>query len=186
MIIEPGGQNPGTDGAAMAASQRRMGTAMNEEQDHTHAGMAVPNESGARFGVPGWHVNGSALAAVVGAAIDGCGPCQHAQLDVIQRDPVTLTRLVELSAIAVQGVAGGLPDSMTTESGPSRLGEHYRAMLRAGVDRVDDHTEMCAIATALTHAERRQAADDALDMLVGVLTMGGGQANPEEQEASDG
>lgn len=136
-----------------------------------HSGMDVPEETGARFGQPHSHVNGAALAALVGAAVDGCPPCQGAQLDVVQADPLTVARLVEMSAVAMQVIAGGLPETMT-ETGSSAFSGHYRALLRAGVDCVD-HTPMYEAAVALTHAERRQAAEDALDMLTGVVAWGG-------------
>lgn len=140
--------------------------------DHRHEGMAIPDETGDRFGARGQRIDGSALAALVGAAIDGCVPCQTAQLDTMQHDLLTLTRLVELSAIAMQGIAGGLPDSMTTaDDSASTLGADYRAMLRAGVDQ-EDHAPMYAIAAALDVAGRRQVAEDAIDMLTGALTMG--------------
>lgn len=137
--------------------------------DHSHAGMAVPDEQGDRFGAPGKRVNGLALARLVGAAIDGCVPCQRAQLDVVQADPLTLTRLVELSAVAVMSIMGGLPNDMTTEAEPSNLSSGYRAMVRAGLNRDDDHAPMYALAVGYTDVQRRQVADDAMDMLTGVL-----------------
>lgn len=140
---------------------------------HDHSGMAVPDEPGERFGAPGC-VNGLVLALVVGASIDGCRECQGIQLDALQADPLTLARLVELSAIAMQSIAGGVPPAMYAEDDPlSQLGEHYRAMLRAGIDR-DQHAPMYGVALALTAAERRAVAEDALDMLAGVLTIGPG------------
>jgi hypothetical protein len=141
--------------------------------EHSHAGMAVPDEAGDRFGAVGQRVNGQALADVVGAAIDGCVLCQNTALDVVQLDALTLARLVELSAIAMMSLAGGLPDAMTSEAdADSTLGRPFRAMLRAGVD-LDDHGPMYAVAVGLSVAERRQAAEDALDMLTGILMMGG-------------
>ncbi len=141
--------------------------------EHNHIGMAVPDEAGDRFGAVGQRVNGQALAALAGAAIDGCVPCQNAALEVVQGDPLTLTRLVELSAIAVMGLAGGLPGVMTTgvDAG-SPLSRSFRAMLRAGVD-TDDHGPMYQLAVEMSVEERRQASEDALDMLTGALMMGG-------------
>lgn len=140
--------------------------------EHTHVGMAIANEDGARFGAPGDHVDGALLARLVGAAVDGCPACQHGPLADLARDPLTLTRLVELSGIAMQGIAGGIPDAMTTANDEaSTLGADYRAMLRAGLN-TEDHSPMYAAAVALDHGRRRVLAEDALDMLTGALTMG--------------
>lgn len=140
---------------------------------HDHGDLSMPAEDGARFGAPG-PLNTEALGLLVGAAIDGCIPCQEASFDRVASDPATLTRLVELSAIAVAGMAGGgLPPNMLTEDdAQSTLGDPYRAILRAGDGAGDDHTGMYALAVQLTEAERRQVADDALDVLTGVLMMG--------------
>jgi hypothetical protein len=141
-------------------------------ESHDHSGMAMPAETGDRLGAPGRHVNVAALTVLVGAAIDGCAPCQRVQLDIVQTDPLTLTRLVELSAVAVQAIAGGLPDVMTTEDdAESTLDREYRDMLRAGRGR-EDHTPMYEGAVELSDTERRKVAEDALDMLTGVLAMG--------------
>ena len=141
---------------------------------HDHAGMDMPAEDGARFGAPG-SVDVEALGLLVGAAFDGCVPCQEASIGQVAGDPLTLTRLVELSAVAVAKLAGGLPPTMLAENDDeSTLGGPYRAMLRAGADQDGVHTRMYALADRLSEAGRRQVTEDALDMLTGVLVIGPG------------
>lgn len=139
-----------------------------DEPGHTHKGMEIPDESGDRFGAPGRRIDGEVLAVLVGAAIDGCGPCQDTGLDALVADALTLVRLVEISATAVQGVTGGLPESMVHDGPWGALSGGYRALVRSGLDR-EGHAPMYAVAAALDAGERRQAAQDALDIVVGVL-----------------
>jgi hypothetical protein len=133
---------------------------------------AVPAEPGARFGAPG-DVDGDALAQLVGAALDACAPCQHAGQAALLADRLTATRLVEHTGVAVADAAGGgLPPAMLTENdAESTLSPGYRALLRAGVDQ-EDHSGMYAAAVAMSEAELAGAVDNAMDMLVGILSVG--------------
>ncbi len=138
---------------------------------HTHDGFEMPPESGARFGTDR-DVDVATLSALVGAAFDRCGPCQTQRLDDVQGDPLTVTRLVELAAVTVQGMAGGIPQRMLTVDGPTTYTDPFRELVRAGVDARDDHRDMYAKALAMTDEQRRQAADDAMDLLIGYMVIG--------------
>jgi hypothetical protein len=137
-------------------------------------GFAVPTDPGERFGAPG-EVDGAALAALVGAALDACTPCQLSRQKALLADPLTLIRLVEISGVAVaETTGGGLPPAMLTEvDAESTLSPSYRALLRAGVDQ-EDHRAMYAAVLAMDDRARAEALDDALDMLVGALSVAGG------------
>ncbi len=136
-----------------------------------HPGFDVAPEPGYRFGTDR-PIDGPGMGALIGAAFDGCRPCQVRWLDALQSDPLTTTRLVELAAVSVHGTLGGVPDRMTA-TGPSSLSEPFRALVRAGVDAGDNHRPMFAAAQQLDDAGRRAALNDAVDMLVGYMTMGG-------------
>ena len=141
-------------------------------QDHEHGDFPANDEPGDPFGCPGQHTNGRVLGGLVSAACDRCVPCQTAGLDAIQGDPLTLTRMVELSAGAVMSVAGGIPADMTTEDDAATgLGAGYRAAVRAGLDQ-DQHAAIYAVIAGLDDAGRRHVAEDALDILAGVLMLG--------------
>jgi hypothetical protein len=150
-------------------------TSSTEDQGHHHDGFPVPDEPGDRFANVGRTIDGALLGALVGAAFDSCQPCQAELLDRIAGEPLTLARLVELAAVAIAGeLAGGVPSHMTTEDdSASTLTAGFRAIVRAGTDRpAEDHAAMYAEALALPVAERRAAAEDALDLLLGLLAMG--------------
>lgn len=139
-----------------------------------HEGFEMPDDvekDGRRFGAPGTLINGEAIAAAMGAAYEGCQPCQRTAVDTIAADPLTTTRVVELAAVMTQSAFGGVPAAMLTEDGPSTMTEPFRALLRAGLD--GQYPQMFQRAQAMTDKERRQAVEDALDMLTGFLAATG-------------
>lgn len=137
--------------------------------DHSGFEPLAP-EDGARFGQPNTAVDMATLGALMGAAIDGCPPCQERAIDQLQTDPLTTVRLVELAAVSTHALMGGVPDAMTT-TGASTMSEPFRRLVRAGLDCEDDHTPMYAAAREMTDAQRRAAVDDAADILAGQLML---------------
>jgi hypothetical protein len=134
-----------------------------------HSGFTMPDEPADRFSVAGATVNGGALGSLVGAAFDGCRPCQNHWLDVLQEDPITGTRLVEVAAVGVQGAIGGIPEVMHTSSPTSQFTTPFRQLVRAGLD-TEDHCEMYELMVMMPVAERRLALNDALDVIAGYLS----------------
>lgn len=139
--------------------------------NHDHAGFPIPSEPGDRLGAPGT-INGPALGRLIGAAYDSCRPCQDTALKEITGDALTIVRLVELAAVAVQARAGGIPKSMLTPTPEGRVSKPFADLAALGADAGDDHRTMYGLATMMSDAERHQAADDALDLLVGELDIG--------------
>jgi hypothetical protein len=117
-------------------------------------------------------VNGALLAEFIGAAFDGCTPCQDAQLTLLADDDATTARLVELACVGTAAQFGGLPDNMTVDGYPGPASPEFRRLARAGLDGGND--TMFTTAAQMTSTERRAAANTAADLLVGQLMMGGG------------
>jgi hypothetical protein len=136
--------------------------------EHQHAGFELPAGYVDPEARP---VDHELLGRLVGAAFDGCGPCQDALLDRMAQDPVTTARLVELACVATQGALGGLPASLTHDDVPGLAGPEFRRLARAGLDGAN--AELFRACEQLTAAERRAAADSAADLLVGLLATGG-------------
>lgn len=136
-----------------------------------HTGFDVSTESGEMFGVPDLQINGPVMGKLIASAYDRCQPCQARYLDAICRDPLTTARIVSLAAVTIQGMAGGLTDGMTTEDdSASTFTAPFRAIVRAGIDVEGPQRDMYDAAAAMSDAERRQAADDALDLIAGAVT----------------
>ena len=139
-----------------------------------HPGFECPGEEGgARFGQPDARVDTDLLAALLGAAYDGCMPCRGRLLDRIEVDPLTACRLVEMCAGSVQKMLGGLPDSMTTDNGPWAQPRPFRMIVAAGIGQAaESHGAMFQVVRwELSDEERREAVEAALDILIGQVAI---------------
>jgi hypothetical protein len=110
------------------------------------------------------------LDRFVGAAFDGCTPCQESLLDRMVTDAVTTARLVELACVAVHQALGGLPASLTDELIAGEASPQFRRLARAGLDSRND--AMFRTCQRMTGAQRRAAANSAADLLIGILAGG--------------
>lgn len=150
----------------------------------SHNDFAMPPEDASRFQEPGLTIDVEAIGTLVAAAFDNCQKCQDDLLDRIEKDPVTTVRMVELAAVTIHGELGGIPSSMlTADAGgyqgvaPSTLSDPFRQLVTAGLD--EQHVAMLAAARALTTEQRRQAAEDALDLVTGGLVIASHEATRE-------
>lgn len=132
-----------------------------EPADHDHGGFEIPDD----FADPGGRqVDHKLLGSLIGAAMDRCLSCQDITTTLLVEDPVTTARLVELAAVSVQGAFGGLPRSMTDDGVPGPAAPEFRRLARLGLDGGND--AMFAECDRMTPAERREAANTALDFVV--------------------
>lgn len=67
--------------------------------NHDHPGFSLPDGSGACYGLAGELTLGD-VGVLIGAAMDGCVPCQRLAMDSVTADPARATRLWELTAAA--------------------------------------------------------------------------------------
>lgn len=132
-----------------------------------HEPFEMPQEDPARFQEEGLHIDVAAIAALMGAAEAQCLPCQDLLLDKLKGDPVSVVRMVELAALLAQEEWGGVPSSMASGDTPSLATQAFRKLVTAGLDQ--QHVAMLAAARAMSDVERRQAAMDALELIVGFL-----------------
>jgi hypothetical protein len=134
---------------------------------HQHAGFTPP---------PGYadpaarQVDHELLGRLVGAAFDSCPSCQDAHLTLCVEDPAATARLVELACVGVQQALGGLPGNLISPARPGLASLEFRKLARAGLDGSND--ELFRACERLTIAERRAAANTALDLLTGLLAGG--------------
>lgn len=98
----------------------------------------------------------------------------------MQSEPLTTTRLVELAAVMFTVTLGGVPAAMTAE-GPSSLSAPFRLLIRTGLG--GQYRPMYEAAAAMSDAERREAAEDALDMIIGNLVLPLGTAVTDRRDA---
>ncbi|MET7487724.1 hypothetical protein [Streptomyces sp. NPDC005538] len=132
---------------------------------HEHGSVELP---GGPTDAEGRAVNEQLLGALVGAAIKG-SECVAEHLDEVAADPACLVRLVTFSRLTVLRVyRGELPGFMTDDDdgfGPSapELKRLVRAMTSG-----EPLFELCE---QMAPTERRAAAGDALDLLIGHLTL---------------
>ncbi|NGO67080.1 hypothetical protein [Streptomyces boncukensis] len=147
---------------------------------HHHEPVEFP---GGSTNADGQVVDGRLLGELMGAALNDCAECVDQLLSEVARDSACLSRLVEVSRLtALRVYQGELPPFMTDDddrSGPGSM--EFRRLVRA-VNAAEPLVEEYG---RMTHAERRRAADTALDLLVGHLTvahyggMDGGQTRPQ-------
>jgi hypothetical protein len=137
---------------------------------HAHDDFAVPADTPDPSGRP---VDYPLLGKVVGAAMDGCASCQAGLLPLLGEDAVTTARLVEIACGVVHGTLGGLPDMMLEPGdAPGQVAPEFRCLARAGLDGAND--ALYTTAGQLTPGQRGKAVSEALDLLVGHLSLSGG------------
>ncbi len=134
---------------------------------HDHEGFGAPPEFADPLGRP---VNRDLLGRFIGAAFDGCKPCQEALAAEISEDAVTAARLVELACLAVDSTVGGVPSAMTSDDAPGLASPEFRKLARAGAD--GHNAAMFDECAAMTAAERRSAVETAADLLIGQMMIG--------------
>ncbi|MEV4928065.1 hypothetical protein [Streptomyces roseoverticillatus] len=138
-----------------------------EESAHAHEGFEIPDD----FEHPGGRrIDNKLLGSLTGAAFDGCTSCQDPLLTLLVEDPVTTARLVELACVGAQSMFGGLPPSMTDDGVPGESSPEFRRLARAGLDGSND--AMFEECERMSPAERRAAANTALDTVIGQMAMG--------------
>ncbi|MFI6281610.1 hypothetical protein [Streptomyces sp. NPDC050988] len=132
---------------------------------HQHGSVELP---GGPTDAEGRAVNEQLLGALVGAALKG-SECVAEHLDEVAADLACLVRLVSFSRLtALRVYRGELPGFMTDDDdgfGPSA--PELKRLVRA-VTAGEPLFELCE---QMTPAERRAAAGDALDLLIGHLTV---------------
>ena len=131
---------------------------------HAHEPFDVPAGFTDPLGRPVAH---DLLGRVIAAAFDGCTSCQTPLLDRLTQDPVTTLRLVELACVATHSALGGLPDSLLDPTVPGMASVEFRLLASSGVEGHND--AMLTTTTGMTPAQRRAAAETALDILIGHL-----------------
>jgi hypothetical protein len=113
----------------------------------------------------GWQADSRLFEDVTGAAFAGCASCQDAALTLLVEDAVTTARLVELACGVIISVEGRMPASQVDPDVPGVASPEFRRLARAALgETTDGMYRECA---RMTLAERRAAANTALDSLVG-------------------
>ncbi|GGU55701.1 hypothetical protein GCM10010211_20600 [Streptomyces albospinus] len=133
---------------------------------HEHGPVELP---GGPTDAEGLAVNEQLLGALTGAAVNGCTPCVDRLLDEAAADPASVGRLVEVSRLtALRLNRGELPAYLTTDDDPSGpAAPEFKRLVRA-ITAAEPLAEVCE---QLTAPERRAAADYAIELLVGHLTI---------------
>ncbi|MFE7193952.1 hypothetical protein [Kitasatospora sp. NPDC057541] len=129
--------------------------------DHDHCGWgleAIPQPGGRQ-------ADSRLFAEVTGAAFEGCVSCQDMALTLLVEDAVTTARLVELACGAIIELVGNIPAALTDLEAPGVASPEFRRLTRAGLGATTDG--MYRECELMTTAERRSAANTALDTLVG-------------------
>ncbi|MET8428715.1 hypothetical protein [Nocardia sp. NPDC004860] len=109
------------------------------------------------------------LGRFVGAAVDGCGSCQDAQLKLMVEDPATTARLVELACVSTYSLMGGLPVEMIDLDAPGVASSEFRRLARVGLGGAN--TVMWTECEAMDTTQRRAALETAADILIGQLSV---------------
>ncbi|MEU5157774.1 MULTISPECIES: hypothetical protein [Actinomycetes] len=136
---------------------------------HAHPGWSLDD-------VPqpgGWQADSKLFEELTGAAFEGCTTCQDVLLTLLVEDSVTTARLVEMACGAIIDLEGELPASQVDPDAPGEASREFRRLARAGLGTSTDG--MYRECGQMTPAERRAAANTALDTLVGYAAM-----NPRE------
>lgn len=132
--------------------------------EHDHAlGM---EETADQLGRP---VDIRLLNDFMGAAFDGCRPCQETKMPLIAADPVTCARLVEVACVAVNARFGGLPASLTDQDAYGQASPQFRTLAASGIG--GENEAMFALCASMSPDDRRAAAESAADIVVGELFM---------------
>lgn len=130
-------------------------------RDHIHDGFAADPDPLGRG------VDGPLLGHLIGAAMDGCKPCQADLLAAVADHPPTTARVVELACMAVQNAVGGLPLDLTDPDMITMASRAFRVLARTGVD--GGNEQMFEAADEMAITERAAAVDTALNLLVGIM-----------------
>lgn len=128
-------------------------------RDHIHDGFDIPGAGAADTAL---------ICQLIGAAFDGCRPCQDELQAAVAEDAPTTARLVELACTTVAARLGGLPAPMLS-AGESSFTPPFRALARAGLDAATER--LWGLATDMSGPDRHAAAGDALDLLVCLLVV---------------
>lgn len=131
--------------------------------NHAHAFGITPGHADPE----GRAIDYDLLDQFVGAAVDGCTPCQDAHLTLLVDDAPTAARMVELACVATHQQFGGLPSAMTHDGPGPNL--EFRRLARVGVDGA--RVAMFDTCAAMTPAERRAAVNSATDYLIGYFML---------------
>ncbi|WSP41490.1 hypothetical protein OG247_32145 [Streptomyces sp. NBC_01244] len=133
---------------------------------HEHGSVELP---GGPTNAEGRAVNEALLGALMAAAIKGCTECVDRRLDEVASEPTCLARLVEVTRLTTLRLnRGEIPGFMTDDDdtfGPAA--PELKRLVRAATA-AEPLTEVCE---QLTIAERRAAAEYAIELLVGALTL---------------
>ncbi len=130
-------------------------------RDHLHDGLAVDDPMGRG-------VDGPLLGHLIGAAFDGCKPCQAELLAAVADHPPTAARAVELACFAVHSTLGGLPASLTDPDDPDQMASRaFRQLARTGLD--GGNAQLFEATADMTITDRAAAVDSALDLLAGYM-----------------
>jgi hypothetical protein len=122
-------------------------------------------EPGDRFGRPDERVDEDLINRVMAVTIAECGPCRNHALDKITTDPLTLASFVDRALFAVVEKFRGVPDELANPAHPtSTYSVPFRQAVRAAV--YGGPAEMFAALDRFPSVERRQAATDALHIIV--------------------
>ncbi|KPI33699.1 hypothetical protein OV450_6407 [Actinobacteria bacterium OV450] len=109
------------------------------------------------------------LGQVLGTAMDRCTDCRDPLLTLLAEDAATTGRLVELACIGVHQAYGGLPAAMTEDDAGGICSPEFTRLARASLTGVNQ--AMFTECERMTTGQRRQAANTALDTLVGFISI---------------
>jgi hypothetical protein len=135
-----------------------------EPRQHDHTGFEIPADVIAAEKRP---VDHGLLGALMGAAIDGCTTCQDPLITLLTEDAATTARVVEMACVWMQQTLGGLPASLTDDNAPGYASLEFRRLARTGLDGSND--AMWQECQEMTPTQRREAANSALDLIVGAM-----------------
>ncbi|MFD7735305.1 hypothetical protein ACFV6F_33595 [Kitasatospora phosalacinea] len=144
--------------------ERRQRPGGGSEHDHRGWNLEAMPQPG------GWQPDSRLFEEVTGAAFAACLSCQDMALTLLVEDAVTTARLVELACGAIIELVGDMPPELTDPAAPGHASPEFRRLARAGLGASTDG--MYRECELMTTAERRAAANTALDTLVGYRAAG--------------
>lgn len=135
-------------------------------EDHDHELPLGPEVLADPLGRP---VDMRMLARLIGAAVEGCAGCREELLAQLVRDPFGIVRLVEMACVGTEQVIGYAPADLFEPELPGETGQAFRTLATAGAD--GQNRASTPVCTAMEPGRRREAAEDALNILVELLTV---------------
>ncbi|MGA6208105.1 hypothetical protein ACPESR_25460 [Nocardia testacea] len=117
------------------------------------------------------HIDHTVIARCVGAYMDKCKPCGDNALKAVIADGAATGRLVEFACLLVDEMFGGIPSMLYEADAPGLSSPQFRRLVRIGIDTHTD--DVIAECRRMSVEDRRTAASDALDLVVGHLTLQG-------------